>query len=43
MKDMMSDPHPRPQLERAGWISLNGEWDFSLDEVGSKRDAEDVV
>src|SRR4051812_33558492 len=29
--EMLSDPHPRPQLERSGWISLNGEWDFALD------------
>jgi beta-galactosidase/beta-glucuronidase len=26
-----TDPHPRPQLERTGWISLNGSWDFALD------------
>jgi beta-galactosidase/beta-glucuronidase len=25
------DPHPRPLLERTGWISLNGLWDFSID------------
>ncbi len=25
------DPHPRPQLERDGWISLNGRWDFFID------------
>src|SRR5687768_1040242 len=24
--------YPRPQLRRATWISLNGEWDFALDE-----------
>ncbi|HVR95708.1 MAG TPA: glycoside hydrolase family 2 TIM barrel-domain containing protein [Thermoanaerobaculia bacterium] len=23
--------YPRPQLERAGWISLDGLWDFALD------------
>ncbi len=23
--------YPRPQLERQGWVSLNGEWDFALD------------
>src|SRR5689334_3064342 len=23
--------YPRPQLERAEWISLNGPWDFALD------------
>lgn len=26
-----TEPHPRPQLERSGWISLNGTWDFALD------------
>jgi beta-galactosidase/beta-glucuronidase len=29
-----SEPHPRPQLERSGWISLNGVWDFAIDEAG---------
>src|SRR5690348_16598712 len=24
-------PHPRPQLQRAGWTTLNGPWDFALD------------
>ncbi len=28
------DPHPRPQLERSGWISLNGHWEFALDPDG---------
>ncbi|MEP6800434.1 MAG: glycoside hydrolase family 2 TIM barrel-domain containing protein [Acidobacteriota bacterium] len=23
--------YPRPQLQRSGWISLNGDWDFSID------------
>src|SRR3954467_2392785 len=23
--------YPRPQLERAEWFDLNGEWDFALD------------
>ena len=27
--------YPRPQLERAEWICLNGEWDFALDPDGS--------
>jgi len=26
-----SHGYPRPQLERTGWISLNGRWDFALD------------
>lgn len=25
--------YPRPQLERADWINLNGEWTFQLDPV----------
>src|SRR4051794_28146848 len=24
-------PHPRPQLERDEWTSLNGTWDFAFD------------
>jgi beta-galactosidase/beta-glucuronidase len=31
----MSDPHPRPQLERTGWVSLNGDWDFAIDPDGT--------
>jgi len=23
--------HPRPDFERAGWLNLNGEWDFRFD------------
>ncbi len=41
--ELVSDPHPRPQLERSGWISLNGEWDFALDEAGCWRASEVVV
>ncbi|MCL5744926.1 MAG: hypothetical protein M1541_13540 [Acidobacteria bacterium] len=26
-----SHAYPRPQLEREGWLSLNGEWEFALD------------
>ena len=26
--------YPRPQLERAAWISLNGRWDFAIDHNG---------
>lgn len=37
-----TDPHPRPQLERAGWISLNGEWDFALDIHGKACCVEDI-
>src|SRR4051794_36775843 len=36
MKDnpAFTSTHPRPQLERAGWASLNGEWDFAIDPEG---------
>jgi hypothetical protein len=35
----MTHPHlyPRPQLERAEWISLDGPWDFALDPEASWR------
>ncbi|MGD9762709.1 MAG: glycoside hydrolase family 2 protein [Candidatus Binatia bacterium] len=26
--------YPRPQLQRTGWTSLNGEWDFAIDRSG---------
>ena len=31
--------HPRPQFERAGWINLNGEWEFEFDDgrIGDKE------
>jgi beta-galactosidase/beta-glucuronidase len=35
--------YPRPQLERAEWINLNGEWDFAIDVEGRLRDPRDVV
>jgi beta-galactosidase/beta-glucuronidase len=43
-----TDPHvqrgyPRPQLERQQWLSLNGEWDFSLDPEGSWSHPDEVV
>ena len=31
----MTHGYPRPQLQRANWQSLNGEWDFALDAEGS--------
>jgi beta-galactosidase/beta-glucuronidase len=37
-----TDPHPRPQLERTGWISLNGSWDFALDPESVWRIPEQV-
>ena len=27
--------YPRPQFERAGWVNLNGTWDYIFDLVGS--------
>ncbi|GAC1640508.1 MAG: glycoside hydrolase family 2 TIM barrel-domain containing protein [Herpetosiphon sp.] len=34
--------YPRPQLQRAEWMSLNGQWDFALDHAGRWRDLSDV-
>ena len=31
--------HPDPQCERAGWLNLNGEWDFEFDFGRSKLEA----
>ena len=28
--------HPNPQFERAGWVNLNGEWDFGFSFKGHK-------
>src|SRR4051794_14646297 len=30
-------PHPRPLLQRAGWSSLDGPWEFALDPEGRWR------
>ncbi|GAC1361610.1 MAG: glycoside hydrolase family 2 TIM barrel-domain containing protein [Acidobacteriaceae bacterium] len=29
--------YPRPQMERSGWISLDGSWDFSIDAEAEVR------
>jgi beta-galactosidase/beta-glucuronidase len=34
--------YPRPQFRRHTWISLNGEWDFALDEDAVRRHPADV-
>ncbi len=34
--------HPRPLLQREGWISLDGTWDFSIDREGAVHDLQDV-
>ncbi len=31
--DMPRPEYPRPQLERADWLNLNGEWNYHLDPV----------
>ena len=33
--DHLAHGYPRPQLRRSHWISLNGQWDFSLDPAGT--------
>jgi len=35
-------PSPRPQLHRPGWISLNGPWEFAIDEGGTIFDPRHV-
>ena len=29
--------YPRPQFERADWVNLNGEWNYSIDTVAYIR------
>jgi beta-galactosidase/beta-glucuronidase len=40
----VSDGHryPRPQLRRAGWVSLDGPWDFAIDREGRWSSPDDV-
>jgi beta-galactosidase/beta-glucuronidase len=35
--------YPRPQLRRAEWISLNGQWDFALDDEARWSDPGEVI
>ena len=37
------DSHPRPQLRRRDWISLNGAWSFAIDFDGELAHPEDVT
>jgi len=32
--DIPRPEHPRPDVERSAWLSLNGEWQFEIDEAG---------
>jgi beta-galactosidase/beta-glucuronidase len=41
--DAFGRGYPRPQLRRPGWISLNGEWDFAIDERGSLASPDEVA
>jgi hypothetical protein len=36
--DVFGRGYPRPQLRRAFWYSLNGDWDFALDPDGRRPD-----
>jgi beta-galactosidase/beta-glucuronidase len=40
---MSGHGYPRPQLRRAGWIPLNGPWDFALDPHASWTAPEEVT
>ena len=33
--DIPRKEYPRPQFERASWVNLNGEWDYTFDFSGS--------
>jgi hypothetical protein len=35
--------HPRPQLQRARWRSLDGPWEFALDPSADQRGPDDIV
>lgn len=37
------DSYPRPQLVREHWISLNGQWDFSIDPESNWKDPQSVT
>ncbi|MBI1895636.1 MAG: glycoside hydrolase family 2 [Acidobacteria bacterium] len=37
-----SHGYPRPMLQRADWISLNGNWDFALDPTAQWKEPNDV-
>ena len=34
MMDMPRSEYPRPQFRRDSWLCLNGEWDFSFENIG---------
>ena len=34
--------YPRPQLQRAAWTNLNGQWDFAIDKVARFTRPSDV-
>ena len=40
---MTPSDHPRPQLERAQWRDLCGEWRFAFDDAQSWRVPDDVT
>ena len=42
MLDATGRGYPRPQLARAEWQSLNGEWEFAIDPAAEWRDASAV-
>ncbi|MDP9123542.1 MAG: hypothetical protein M3N82_02915 [Pseudomonadota bacterium] len=39
----MTFEYPRPQLERAGWHSLNGDWQFAYDDSQAWREPHEVA
>ena len=41
--DRLGRAYPRPQLRRAAWYSLNGDWEFALDPAGIWSDTREVA
>jgi hypothetical protein len=40
--DKLGRGYPRPQLQRDGWYSLNGQWEFAFDPDGTWSGADEV-
>jgi beta-galactosidase/beta-glucuronidase len=39
----VTPPSPRPHLQRPGWHSLNGSWDFAIDAAGTLHHPDEVA
>src|SRR5512145_1964699 len=41
-QDALGHAYPRPQLRRDSWISLNGTWDFAIDQDGLAQRPDEI-